>query len=91
MDTDVEKYPHRHRDKMMKTIQITLDETLLQRVDQATRSQNIARSQFIRQALELALRQRTIQNLEEKQLEGYRRKPVMPGEFDVWKNEQAWE
>ena len=74
----------------MKTIQITIDEELLQRVDRATQLQRVARSQFIRTALEDALRQLAIEELERKQAEGYRRRPVAPGEFDIWESEQAW-
>jgi len=74
----------------MKTIQITIDDALLSRVDQATQLKKIARSQFIREALEDTLRQIAIEELEQKQAEGYRRLPVTSGEFDVWESEQAW-
>jgi metal-responsive CopG/Arc/MetJ family transcriptional regulator len=75
----------------MKTIQITIDDTLLQQVDQVTHSKKIARSQFIRTALQDALRCLAIEELEQKQIEGYRISPVNPGEFDVWESQQAWE
>ena len=75
----------------MKTIQIIIDEDLLQRVDLATQQQNLARSQFIRKALEDALRHFTIEVLEQKQAEGYLNKPILPGEFDAWEAEQAWD
>ena len=74
----------------MKTIQITIDEELLQKVDQATQLKRVARSQFIRKALEAALRQLAIEELERKQSEGYQRIPVTKGEFDIWESEQAW-
>jgi metal-responsive CopG/Arc/MetJ family transcriptional regulator len=74
----------------MKTIQITIDEGLLKKVDQATHIKKIARSLFIRKALEDTLQQMAIEELEQKQAEGYRRQPVTPGEFDVWESEQAW-
>jgi metal-responsive CopG/Arc/MetJ family transcriptional regulator len=74
----------------MKTIQITIDEELLQKVDQATQLQRVARSQFIRKALEAALRQLAIEELERKQFEGYQRMPVLNGEFNIWESEQAW-
>jgi metal-responsive CopG/Arc/MetJ family transcriptional regulator len=74
----------------MKTIQITIDEELLQKVDQATQLQRVARSQFIRKALEDALHQLAIEELERTQLEGYQRMPVIKGEFDIWEAEQAW-
>ena len=75
----------------MKTIQVTIDDTLLLRVDQATRLKKIARSQFIRKALEDTLRQMAVEELEQKQAEGYRSHPVTSGEFDAWVSEQVWE
>jgi len=48
------------------------------------------RSAFIRDALQLALRQYRIRQLEERQAAGYARHPVEPGEFDVWESEQVW-
>jgi Arc/MetJ family transcription regulator len=74
----------------MKNIQITIEEELLQKVDLATQAYGVARSQFIRKALEDALRQLKIEELERKQAEGYQRQPVVSGEFDLWESEQAW-
>ena len=67
----------------MKTIHITIDEILLGKVDRATHLKKISRSQFIRQALEVALHHITIEELELKKAEGYRRYPVTPREFDI--------
>ena len=75
----------------MKTIQITIDNTLLQQVYQVTHSKKISRSQFIRTALQDAIRYLAIEELEQKQIEGYRISPENPGEFDVWESQQAWE
>lgn len=74
----------------MKAIQITIDEGLLARVDQATESKGIARSVFIRQALASALRDLAIEQMEKRQIEGYRKKPVKTSEFGIWEREQAW-
>jgi len=74
----------------MKTVQMTIDENLLSEVDQAIEMLNTSRSAFIREALQLALRQYKIQLLEEKHALGYAKHPVEPGEFDVWETEQAW-
>jgi metal-responsive CopG/Arc/MetJ family transcriptional regulator len=74
----------------MKTIQITIDEALLEKVDHVTREKKIARSQFIRTALEDALRQLSIEDLEQRQMNGYLNHPVTGDEFDVWESEQAW-
>jgi metal-responsive CopG/Arc/MetJ family transcriptional regulator len=74
----------------MKTIQITIDDELLEKVDQATKTKKVARSQFVRAALENALHRMKLEELEQKQAEGYRNHPVTSGEFDVWESEQAW-
>lgn len=74
----------------MKTIQMTIDETLLEQVDTAVLAQNTNRSAFIRQELEQSLYQWHIRELEHQHAEGYARQPVEPGEFDIWLDEQAW-
>ena len=74
----------------MKTIQMTIDEPLLAEVDRAIQALNTTRSAFVRDALQLALRQRKIADMERQHAEGYARHPVEPGEFDVWVEEQAW-
>lgn len=74
----------------MKTIQMTIDEPLLVEVDRVIQARNISRSAFIRYALQIALRQLQVAEMEQKHAEGYARHPVEPGEFDVWEAEQAW-
>ena len=74
----------------MKTIQMTIDEPLLDEVDRVIHDLKTTRSAFIRKALQLALRQYAISKLEEQHAEGYARHPVAPGEFDIWESEQAW-
>lgn len=76
---------------MMKTIQMTIDEDLLARVDAAVEQSGATRSAFIREALELALRRQTIAVLEQRHVQGYKRRPAQPGEFDVWTSQQVWE
>jgi metal-responsive CopG/Arc/MetJ family transcriptional regulator len=75
---------------MIKTIQMTLDETLLDEVDATSAELGMNRSAFIRAALRLALEQQRVAELERRQAAGYARHPVEPGEFDVWLAEQAW-
>jgi len=74
----------------VKTIQMTIDEPLLDEVDQMVQILETTRSAFVREALQLALRRHRILKLEQKQAEGYAKHPVEPGEFDVWFTEQAW-
>jgi metal-responsive CopG/Arc/MetJ family transcriptional regulator len=72
---------------IMKTIQMTIDQLLLERVDKATDSLGMTRSAFIRRALESALQDLAISELERKHIEGYQRQPVQAGEFDMWESD----
>jgi metal-responsive CopG/Arc/MetJ family transcriptional regulator len=74
----------------MKTIQMTIDEPLLEQVDRLIVSLDTTRSAFIRDALQAALRKYAIAELEKAHAQGYAQHPVQPGEFDVWPAEQAW-
>ena len=67
----------------MKTIQVTIPESLLAEVDSVTRARDITRSAFIRYALILALKRSKIIELERRHAEGYARFPIQPGEFDA--------
>ena len=74
----------------MKTVQMTLDEDLITSVDKVVKRLGTTRSGFTRQALKAALREVRMNELERKHREGYERKPVRRGEFDVWEAEQVW-
>lgn len=74
----------------MKTVQMTLDEELIVKVDRAVRKLGTTRSAFAREALREALRKLATRAHEQRQIEGYRRKPVKRGEFNVWEGEQVW-
>ncbi len=88
MEYDVESYPQKNTH--MKTIQMTIDDRLLKLVDKMTRARNTTRSAFIREALAAEIRRQRIREQEARHAEGYARKPVARGEFDVWLNEQDW-
>jgi len=74
----------------MKTVQMTLDEALIREVDRTVRKLRTTRSAFARKALRAALDRITEKQMERRQAEGYRRKPVKRGEFSVWEREQVW-
>lgn len=74
----------------MKTIQMTIDDRLLKLVDKMSRARKTTRSAFIRDALEAEIRRARTREEEARHAAGYARKPVVPGEFDVWFNEQDW-
>jgi len=76
---------------MMKTVQMTIDEALLTQVDTLVEELGTNRSAFMRDALESALKQRQVKQLEEQHRAGYERHPLTPDEFDIWQEEQVWE
>jgi metal-responsive CopG/Arc/MetJ family transcriptional regulator len=74
----------------MKTIQMTLDDDLVDLVDKAARRLKTSRSAFTRNALRSALEQLRVRELERKHKEGYQKKPVKKDEFGAWEREQVW-
>jgi metal-responsive CopG/Arc/MetJ family transcriptional regulator len=74
----------------MKTVQMTLDESLVKAVDNAAKKLGTTRSGFTREALRSALKEVRVKELESKQREGYKRNPVRRGEFSDWESEQVW-
>jgi len=74
----------------MRTVQMTLDEELISAVDRAVRKLGTTRSAFAREALREALLRLAEQARERRHIEGYRRKPVKRGEFDIWERQQVW-
>jgi metal-responsive CopG/Arc/MetJ family transcriptional regulator len=74
----------------MKTIQIVLDKKLLHATDQAARRTKRNRSALVRDALQEHLRRLEVQAKEERDREGYSRKPQAPAESLLWEAEAAW-
>ena len=74
----------------MKTVQMTLDESLVEAVDRAAESLGTTRSAFTRDALRASLTLLRERELERRHRAGYERSPVAPGEFQDWENEQVW-
>ncbi len=74
----------------MKTVQMTLDESLVRRVDRVRKQLRLSRSAFTRDALREHLARYTTAELERRHREGYERRPVADEEFSAWETEQAW-
>jgi predicted transcriptional regulator len=74
----------------MQTVQMTLEPELVARVDRAAKKLKTTRSGFAREALLGALDRLHEEELERKQREGYRQKPVAAGEFGDAQDELAW-
>lgn len=75
----------------METIQLTLDESLIAEVQQATIALQMSRSDFIKVALERAVQQREIIAKERQHAEAYSRIPQRPEEIEEWQDEQYWD
>lgn len=74
----------------MRTIQMTLDDELVEDVDQVVKKLKTTRSAFTRKALKEAIRQVNITMLEKRHKKGYENFPVVTAEFSVWESEQEW-
>ena len=75
----------------MRTIQLTLDDDLVELVDRIVEELKTTRSAFTRKALREALDRLQVRRLEEKHRKGYESHPVNKDEFSAWENEQVWE
>lgn len=74
----------------MRTVQITLDETLAEKVDRAVERLGTTPSELTRQALRGILSRLEAEELERRQREGYERHPVRPGELEVSEDDRVW-
>lgn len=75
----------------MKTIQITIDEPLLDEVDRLTAEMRTSRSAFFRDAAQRALKRQRISAMEEQHRRAYADQPQTPAEVEEWLPEQSWE
>jgi metal-responsive CopG/Arc/MetJ family transcriptional regulator len=67
-----------------------LGKKLLQAADRAARQSRQNRSELVRDALREHIRGLEIRALEERDREGYTRKPQVPDESHGWESEAAW-
>jgi metal-responsive CopG/Arc/MetJ family transcriptional regulator len=75
---------------MTKTIQMTLAEGLLDRIDHAVQELDTNRSAFIRLAVEMALKQLRIHRLEAQHSAGYEQQPQLAEEIEEWDDIRVW-
>ncbi len=74
----------------MRTVQMTLDEELIESVDKIVKKLKTTRSSFTRKALREAIERLNVRLLEEKHRKGYKLHPVSRYEFSIWESEQEW-
>jgi metal-responsive CopG/Arc/MetJ family transcriptional regulator len=75
---------------MMETVQIVIDKKLLQAADQAARRTKRNRSALMRDALREHLQRLDLRAKEEREREGYMRKPQILDEVRFWEAKAAW-
>ncbi len=68
----------------METIQLTLDESLMAEVQQATNALKMSNADFLKLAVERALRQRKTIELEIRDANAYAEKPQTVEEIEEW-------
>jgi len=74
----------------METIHLSIDESLMAEVQQATNALKMTPSDFFKLAVERALRQREIIAKERRDAQGYSEHPQQPEEIEEWLDEQHW-
>lgn len=74
----------------VKTIQIVLEKELLKATDQAARRTKRNRSALVREALREHLRRLEVLAQEERDREGYSKRPQVQNDSHLWEAEAAW-
>jgi metal-responsive CopG/Arc/MetJ family transcriptional regulator len=74
----------------METIQIVLDKGLLQATDRAARRMKRNRSALVREALREHLKRLEVRSSEERDREGYAKRPQAGDESGLWEAEATW-
>ena len=74
----------------IRRMELSLNEVIFQRLDQAARLGGISVSEFVLQLLTRWFGEVTIAELERQEIEAYQRQPVTVDELDVWESEQSW-
>jgi metal-responsive CopG/Arc/MetJ family transcriptional regulator len=76
--------------RMLKTIQITLPDDLLTKIDRTVAELDTNRSGFARQAFEEALFRLWVAKMERQHAEAYASRPEDPDEMARWESIQDW-
>jgi len=74
----------------MRTVQMTLDDDLIEEVDMIVKKLKTSRSEFTRKAIRNAIINIKERELEKKHRKGYLNHPVKKNEFRIWEKEQNW-
>ena len=75
---------------MTKTFEMALDEILLAQVDETAKQLQVSRTDFVRKAIEDALRTYRIKRLEESHIVSYSVSPQNEREVSEWDDIRDW-
>ncbi len=75
---------------VMRTVQMTIDDVLVDEIDQLAKQLDTSRSDLTRKALRAFLAHFQRKKLEEQQRQGYERFPSHVETPDEWEDEQVW-
>ena len=75
---------------LMKNVQISFDENLLDAVDRFAASAKISRSALIREALKRWIQEREIKEFEDQWIQSIKKNPDDSKDADVWADAQEW-
>ena len=74
----------------MRTIQMTLEDDLVEEVDLVAKRLHTSRSALAREALRESLAKHNAGRSERRHRRGYEKHPVQRKEFSVWETEHVW-
>ena len=74
----------------MKNVQISLDEDLLETVDELAASTHLSRSAVVRDALKNWVRVRKVKNFEDEWIAKLKEKPQDLSEAEAWAKAESW-
>ncbi len=74
----------------MQTIQVVIDEELLEAADRHARRAKVNRSALLREALRGYLKQQEAREKERRDRAGYERHPDIEAEFSGWERVAVW-
>jgi metal-responsive CopG/Arc/MetJ family transcriptional regulator len=75
---------------IMKNVQISLDENLLETVDQLAASNKTSRSAVVREALKHWIKDKEIEEFENQWIRSIKQNPDESKNVEVWKGAQHW-
>lgn len=74
----------------MKTIQMTIEDNLLDEIDEAVKALDTTRSAFLRDAAKIRLRKLKFEEMDRQYAESFKRLPHQSEEIEDWSEVQDW-